>query len=164
MPFHEGIHWQRVGNPEGPLYDDWLNSYFRGSPEDVVNATFSTFNNSAEAIGRDNASNYLKYKINNALYEEAGPYLRELGELQTLGVETGKALDIKPFAKYPGYSRAKEAISKARDYSKLWWKVKAGTDEEVQTAWKLLTGNFAPATLPVGIAVGTALSKNKEDY
>lgn len=133
IPYHEGLHWQRVGEINSPHENMLTNSTRR----------------------------FMDQEIDRVLYKDAKAYLREPSELQVNGLEAGEAVGIKPFEKYPGYEEAIEKLEQARKYNSYLWDVKAGTEEEVKDFWKLLTGNFLPASIPVGVGLGMYSNSKK---
>lgn len=151
VPFHEGLHWQNVGRPEinSPLYNRWK--------KDMKNEqAWHEFYQSDEyknLVYKDNADAYSNKKIKEALYEDADPYLYNPGELQANGLEAGRAIGLEPFAEYPGYNKAIKAINKARKYNSWLNDVKAGTTQEIQNFWKILTGNYIP-TVSIPLITG----------
>lgn len=133
VPYHEGLHWQRVGNINSPV----------------------------ENLSTRSTERFLDQEINRVLYPDADPYLRVPGELQANGLEAGKYAGVKPFEEYPGDYAAREKIKSARDYNGYLWDIKAGTEDEVKDFWKIMTGNFLPVAVPVGIGFGAyGASKN----
>lgn len=155
VPFHEGLHWQNVGKPEinSPLYNRWK--------EDMQNKqAWHEFYQSEEyknLAQEDNARAYANKKIKEALYDDIkDPYLAIPGELQANGLEAGRAIGLEPFAEYPGYTKAIEAIEKARNYNGWLNDVKAGTTQEIQNFWKILTGNYLP-TVSIPLTTGYTL-------
>ena len=143
VPFHEGLHWQKVGTPEmnSPLYNRWKENM----QNDQAWGEFYRSEEYKNLAQRDNAEAYARKKVKEALYEDADPYLSIPGELQANGLEAGRAIGLEPFAEYPGYGKALEAAEKARNYNKWLHDVKAGTTQEMQNFWKILTGNYLPA-------------------
>lgn len=159
VPYHEGIHWQRVGNPDniGPNFSKWWKARKSGQSDDVQRKLFENFINSKEYnryIKRRNADRYLEYKVDNALYPFADDYLRARGELQAHGLEAGRAIGLKPFSPYPGMKSALNAIDKARGYNPYLKDVKSGGEENVKRFWDILTGQYAPSLISLGL-VGT---------
>lgn len=159
VPYHEGIHWQRVGNPDniGLNFSKWWKARKSGQSDDVQQKLFENFRNSEEYnryIKRRNADRYLEYKVDNALYPFADDYLRARGELQAHGLEAGRAIGLKPFLPYPGMKSALNAIDKARGYNPYLNDVKSGGEENVKRFWDILTGQYAPSLIPLGL-VGT---------
>ena len=156
VPYHEGIHWQRVGNPDniGPNFSKWWKARKSGQSDDVQQKLFENFRNSEEYnryIKRRNADRYLEYKVDNALYPFADGYLRARGELQAHGLEAGRAIGLKPFLPYPGMKSALNAIDKAKDYNPYLNDVKSGGEENVKRFWDILTGQYAPSLIPLGL-------------
>lgn len=157
VPYHEGIHWQKVGNPDniGPNFSKWWEARKSGQSDDVQRKLFENFRNSEEYtryIKRRNADRYLEYKVDNALYPFADDYLRARGELQAHGLEAGRAIGLKPFLPYPGLKGALDAISKARTYNPYLNNVKSGGEENVKRFWDILTGQYAPSLILSGLA------------
>lgn len=107
-------------------------------------------------VYEDNAKAYAGKKVKEALYEDVDSYLTIPGELQANGLEAGRAIGLEPFAEYPGYSKAIEAIEKARNYNGWLNDVKAGTTQEIQNFWKILTGNYLP-TVSIPLTTGYTL-------
>ena len=102
----------------------------------------------------DNAKAYARKKVKEALYDDIkDPYLAIPGELQANGLEAGRAIGLKPFAEYPGYNKAIEAIDEARNYNRYLYDIKAGTTQEIQNFWKILTGNYLP-TVSIPLTIG----------
>lgn len=156
VPYHEGIHWQRVGNPDniGPNFSKWWKARESGQSDDIQQKLFESFRNSEEYnryIKRRNADRYLEYKVNNALYPFADAYLRARGELQAHGLEAGRAIGLKPFLPYPGMKSALNAIDKARSYNPYLNDVKSGGEENVKRFWDILTGQYAPSLILSGL-------------
>lgn len=148
VPFHEGLHWQNVGKPEinSPLYNRWK----KDMKNDQTWYEFYQSNEYKNLVYEDNAKAYAKKKVKEALYEDADSYLSIPGELQANGLEAGRVIGLKPFAEYPGYTKAIEAIEKARNYNSWLNDIKAGTPQEIQNFWKILTGNYLPsASIPL---------------
>ena len=143
VPFHEGLHWQRVGTPEmnSPLYNRWK----QNMKDEQAWHDFYHSEEHNKLKYEDNAKAYARKKVKEALYEDADPYLSIPGELQINGLEAGRAIGLEPFAEYPGYGKALEAANKAREYNKWLYDVKAGTSQEMQNFWKILTGNYIPS-------------------
>lgn len=143
VPFHEGLHWQRVGTPElnSPLYNRWKQNM---RDEQAWHDFYHSVEHNKLKY-EDNAKAYAIKKVKEALYEDADPYLYIPGELQINGLEAGRAIGLEPFAEYPGYSKALEAVNKAREYNKWLYDVKAGTIQEMKNFWKILTGNYIPS-------------------
>lgn len=154
VPFHEGIHWQRVGSPAdriGPKFEKWLEARKAKAPNEMQ--LFEEFRNSPEYeryYQRRAADKAIQDKVNDALYPFADETLRNKGELQAYGLEAGKAIGIEPFSEYPGMPDALTAIEKARKYSSQLRDVKAGGEENVRRFWDILTGNYIPS-----VTVGT---------
>lgn len=154
VPFHEGIHWQRVGSPAdriGPKFEKWLEARKAKAPNEMQ--LFEEFRNSPEYeryYQRRAADKAIQDKVNDALYPFADETLRSKGELQAYGLEAGKAIGIEPFSEYPGMPDALTAIEKARKYSSQLRDVKAGGEENVRRFWDILTGNYIPS-----VTVGT---------
>ena len=151
VPFHEGLHWQNVGIPEinSPLYNRWKKDMKN-------NQAWHEFYQSDEyknLVYEDNAKAYARKKVKEALYEDADSYLSIPGELQANGLEAGRAIGLESFAEYPGYSKAIEAIEKARNYNSWLNDIKAGTSQEIQNFWKILTGNYIP-TVSIPLITG----------
>lgn len=129
-----------------------------------MNTNYETYKNDfinsseiGELLKRRNADNYIKYKVNDALYPNADEYLRKIGELQVNGLEAGDAIGIKPFTPYPGFSEALSAIDKARKYNSYLNGIKAGGEKNAKRFWDILTGQYTPAIAPIGIG-GTLVS------
>ena len=143
VPFHEGLHWQNIGIPEmnSPLYNRWK----KDMKNDQAWHEFSQSDEYKNLVYEDNAKAYAKKKVKEALYEDADSYLSIPGELQANGLEAGRAIGLEPFAEYPGYTKAIEAIEKARNYNSWLNDIKAGTSQEIQNFWKILTGNYLPS-------------------
>lgn len=145
--FHEGLHYQRVGSPrlsdyKGSYYNKWLQT---NSDKD-----WSNYYNSKEIQDTRqilNAQNYIEKKVNEALYDNAGDYLRIPGELQTNGLEAGLAIGLKPFQKYPGLQKGKEIVEKARDYNPYLYDIKSSSPEDNKRFWNILTGQYTPSIL-----------------
>ena len=157
-PYHEGIHWQRVGNPEitSPKYKAWVKSLDKS--KDLQDKAWLEFVSSDEypLLGqRNNARDYLEQKIRAALYEDAEPYLRIPGELQANGIEAGRVIGLKPFSSYPGLQKALEAVESARKYNSYLWDVKAGGEDEVKNFWNIITGQYAPTLIPAAIGIAS---------
>lgn len=163
VPFHEGLHWQRVGRPEldiGPKYEKWSNSLVNEASDNESLAAFLDFFNSPEYIKyqqRGNAEAFLENKVANVLYEDRikDSELGKASELIAHSLEAGKAQGIKPFSPYPGYTEAIKAIDKARKYDSYLYDIKAGSEDEIKNFWKLLTGNYIPSVTLGGIMTKT---------
>lgn len=151
VPFHEGLHWQNIGIPEmnSPLYNRWK----KDMKNDQAWHEFSQSDEYKNLVYEDNAKAYAKKKVKEALYEDADSYLSIPGELQANGLEAGRAIGLEPFAEYPGYTKAIEAIEKARNYNSWLNDIKAGTSQEIQNFWKILTGNYIP-TVSIPLITG----------
>ena len=154
VPFHEGLHWQNIGKPEmnSPLYNRWK----KDMKNDQAWHEFYQSDEYKNLVYEDNAKAYAKKKVKEALYEDADSYLSIPGELQANGLEAGRAIGLEPFAEYPGYTKAIEAIEKARNYNGWLNDVKAGTTQEIQNFWKILTGNYLP-TVSMPLTTGYTL-------
>ena len=151
VPFHEGLHWQNVGRPEmeSPLYNRWK----KDMENDQAWDEFYKSDEYKNLVYEDNAKTYARKKVKEALYEDADPYLTTPGELQANGLEAGRAIGLEPFAEYPGYNKAVKSIDKARNYNGWLNDVKAGTTQEIQNFWKILTGNYIP-TVSIPLITG----------
>lgn len=151
VPFHEGLHWQNVGRPviNSPLYNRWKENMQNDQAWNEFYKSEEYKNLSYE----NNARAYANKKIKEALYEDADPYLYIPGELQANGLESGRAIGLKPFEEYPGYDKAIKAIDKARKYNSWLNDVKAGRTQEIQNFWKILTGNYLP-TVSIPLITG----------
>ena len=151
VPFHEGLHWQNIGKPEmnSPLYNRWK----KDMKNDQAWHEFYQSDEYKNLVYEDNAKTYARKKVKEVLYEDADPYLTTPGELQANGLEAGRAIGLEPFAEYPGYSKAIEAIEKARNYNSWLNDIKAGTSQEIQNFWKILTGNYIP-TVSIPLITG----------
>lgn len=168
VPFHESLHWQRVGKPEvekGPDYAAWGKSFDENASKDVQDALFNKYYNSEigkRAMRQEDAIEALyKKKIDNVVYPDV-PRTSEMRKPEELIAHTfgiGKSLGLQPFQEYPGLSRALNIIEKARKKDSWLWDIKAGGEEQVKDFWKLLTGNYMPAT--VGGATITGLTVPK---
>ena len=154
VPFHEGLHWQKVGRPEmnSPLYNRWK----KDMKNDQAWHEFYQSDEYKNLVYEDNAKAYARKKVKEALQEDANSYLFIRGELQANGLEAGKAIGLEPFAEYPGYSKALKAIKKARKYNSYLKDVKSETTQEVQNFWKILTGNYLP-TVSIPLTTGYTL-------
>lgn len=144
VPFHEGLHWQNIGRPQikSPLYNKWL----KNMDDQQAWLEFYQSKEYKNLAYRKNAEAYAEKKIKEALYEDIkDPYLAIPGELQANSLEAGRAIGLKPFAEYPGHSEAIKAIDKARNYNSWLYDIKAGTPQEIQNFWKILTGNYLPS-------------------
>jgi len=166
--FHEGIHWQNVGRPEYPFksteYKEWVNAPNNSLKEFYWFNEFSKMPEFEKFLEREKAEAYITKKVNNALYENARPYLKRRGELQANGLETGKAIGLKPFQEYPGYNAAHDVINPAREYNGYLDDVKAGNETEVKNFWNILTGQYTPVILPFTIGIGAQqYIKSKHD-
>ena len=151
VPFHEGLHWQNVGRPkmESPLYNRWK----KDMENDQAWNEFYQSDEYKNLVYEDNAKTYARKKVKEVLYEDADPYLTTPGELQANGLEAGKAIGLEPFAEYPGYNTAVKSIDKARNYNGWLNDIKAGTSQEIQNFWKILTGNYIP-TVSIPLITG----------
>jgi hypothetical protein len=168
VPFHEGLHWQRVGKPEvekGPDYAAWGKSFDENAPEDVQGALFSRYYNSEigkRSMRQEDAIKALyKKKIDNIVYPDA-PRTSEMRKPEELIAHTfgiGKSLGLQPFQEYPGLSRALNIIEKARKKDSWLWDIKAGGEEQVKDFWKLLTGNYMPTTIGGATITGLTVQK-----
>lgn len=144
VPFHEGLHWQNIGRPQikSPLYNKWL----KNMDDNQAWLEFYQSKEYKNLAYRKNAETYAEKKIKEALYDDIeDPYLAIPGELQANGLEAGRAIGLEPFAEYPGHSEAIKAIKKARNYNNWLYDIKAGTPQEIQNFWKILTGNYIPS-------------------
>ena len=151
VPFHEGLHWQNVGRPkmESPLYNRWK----KDMENDQAWDEFYQSDEYKNLVYEDNAKAYARKKVKEVLYEDADPYLTTPGELQANGLEAGRAIGLEPFAEYPGYNKAVKSIDKARNYNGWLNDIKAGTSQEIQNFWKILTGNYIP-TVSIPLITG----------
>ena len=151
VPFHEGLHWQNVGRPkmESPLYNRWK----KDMENDQAWDEFYKSDEYKNLVYEDNAKTYARKKVKEVLYEDADPYLTTPGELQANGLEAGRAIGLEPFAEYPGYNKAVKSIDKARNYNGWLNDIKAGTSQEIQNFWKILTGNYIP-TVSIPLITG----------
>ena len=163
VPFHEGIHWQRVGAPAdkiGPKFEKWLEARRAGDPNEAQ--LFEEFRNSTEYeryYQRKAADKAIQDKVEEALYPSADETLRNRGELQAYGLEAGKAIGIEPFSEYPGIVDALTSIEKARKYSPQLRDVKSGGEENVKRFWDILTGNYIPSTVIGAFGINSYLNK-----
>lgn len=93
--------------------------------------------------------NLYKRKVEEVLYPDASKdsemWIPSELTAHTFGI--GKSLGLKPFQEYPGPNKAIKLIKKARKKDSYLWDIKAGTEEEIKNFWKLLTGNYMPATI-----------------
>ena len=167
VPFHEGIHWQRIGEvpnvqETSPEYRAWAESFQNKAPEDVQSDLFAAYYNSGQYENlqqqRQAIEDLYKQKVDDVLYEDAvDSELRKPSELAAHTFGTGKALGLKPFQEYPGMQKALEVIEKARKQNSWLWDIKAGTEGEIKKFWKLLTGNYIPSLL-IGTSTVGAMS------
>ena len=163
VPFHEGIHWQRVGAPAdkiGPKFEKWLEARRAGDPNEAQ--LFEEFRNSTEYeryYQRKAADKAIQDKVEEALYPSADETLRNRGELQAYGLEAGKAIGIEPFSEYPGIIDALTATEKARKYSPQLRDIKSGGEENVKRFWDILTGNYIPSTVIGAFGINSYLNK-----
>lgn len=173
VPFHEGLHWQRVGEVPNiqeisPEYKAWAESYWNKAPDDVQLDLFTAYYNSGqyEKLQQQNAAikDLYKQKVDDVLYEDAvDSELRKPHELIAHTFGTGKALGLKPFQEYPGMQKASEIIEKARNLNGWLRDIKAGTEEEIKKFWKLLTGSYAPSLLIGTSTVGAMGNVNNTE-
>lgn len=170
--YHEGLHAMNIGRPEvdtkefGPLYQNWIDLLDQNASTKEADNAFDKFydfggRGYAKFEQRGKAIDYIDKKVSNALKPNASLYLRNIGELQVNGLEAGRALGIKPFEKYPGKTKAKEMIRKARKYNSYLDDVKAESDEDIKNFWKILTGQYTPV-VGIGILGTSGLINNKE--
>lgn len=156
---HEGLHWKHVGDPYmyiGPKYQKWLNN----TDKKTDDALLKDFKSSPEYnvwLSRTNADDYLSYKVQQALKPTAANYLRETGELQVNGLEAGAAIGLKPFTPYPGRKKAEKSLRKAIKYNDYLRDLKSASDTDIQNVWNILTGQYTPTLIPIGIG-GTLIS------
>lgn len=155
-PFHEHLHWQRVGTPSTPLQEKFI----KAAPSDEY-GLFQDFYNSPEYSSYKNAKEYLREKTNRVLYDDAPKdgYLRDSRELVANGLDAGRHLGLEPFTPYPGYGETLKYINPAREYKQVLEDVKAATPDEVENFWKILTGQYIPAA--GAVIVPTAIQKRK---
>ncbi len=148
--YHEYLHGLRIGNPT-IKYNSKAQAFLKARANNAPN-TSEFYDDYIQATReRGNASDYLKYKVNDALFPDAPDYIRQNGELQVHGLEAGKALGLKPFTKYPDYADALYWADKAVQYNPNLDYVRRTTVGETKDFWNLLTGNFAPTFVPVGV-------------
>lgn len=147
-PFHEGIHWQRVGTlTDEPTIEPVTKAYQRGDFQEANNLLKDFYKTEDE---REALEKYYKYKIDNVLQENARDYIRELGELPAHGIETGRAIGIKPFSPLPqNPNELTGIIDDAIQYNSILSDVKNSSIKDRENFWKILTGNYIPASLPV---------------
>ena len=167
VPFHEGIHWQRVGEVPNvqeisPEYRAWAESFQNEAPKDVQSDLFAAYYNSGQYENlqqqRKAIEDLYKQKVDDVLYEDAvDSELREPSELVAHTFGTGKVLGLKPFQEYPGMQKALEVIKKARKQNNWLMDIKADTEKEIKKFWKLLTGSYMPSLL-IGISTVGATS------
>lgn len=150
--FHEGIHWQNVGRQAAePSLAPVTKAYNEGRFRDA-NTLLKDFYKDLDE--KDALSRYHQYKINNALYDDAPDYIKNSEELPAHGLETGRALGIEPFSPQPqDREYLYSIIDKARNYDGWLKDVKAGYDSEIENFWKILTGNYLPASVPLTVGV-----------
>lgn len=178
-PFHEALHWQRVGNYQRMEKDEDVIGITRAirrldseiqkakSSGNVERAKSLTQEKNAlnQSLGRIRLNNeYLQdlyyQKAQIALTEEAGEYLRAPSELAVNGLTTGRALGLKPFSKYPGDDKIDNIIKQAIKHNEHLEDVKHTTPYQKQTFWKILTGNYIPVS--AGVLFGTTtMAKDK---
>ena len=163
VPFHEGLHWQRIGKPEverGEAYEAWAKAFDENAPEEIQDALFNKYYNSElgkQAMRQEKAIKDLyDRKVEDVLYSDVSKNseMRKHEELLAHTWGVGESLGLEAFQDYPGMAKALDTIEKARKKDSFLWDVKAGTQDEVQNFWKLLTGNYAPSVMIGTSALG----------
>ena len=150
--FHEGIHWQNVGRQVAePSLAPVTKAYNEGRFGDATTLLKDFYKDLDE---KEALSRYHQYKINNALYDDVSDYIKNSEELTAHGLETGRALGIEPFSPQPQDRKyLYSIIDKARNYDGWLKDVKAGYNSEIENFWKILTGNYLPASVPLTVGV-----------
>ena len=167
-PFHEGLHWQRVGNEPfvyytNPDYNAWNRSFEGNHPEFIQKKLFNKLysNGTLDALDRQNAAikSLYKKKVDAVIKPDApaSSEMRKSYELVAHTFQTGKKLGLKPFQEYPGKEKAFNIIKKARKEKGWLNDIKSTTDEDIENFWKLLTGNYLPVTIAGITTLGTAI-------
>ena len=156
VPYHEYIHWKRIGTPEinSPKHKAWSEAFLNDLPKETQDKLFDEFYNSSERPYLNqlaNAEKYLDYKINEALHPQASNYFKTKGELQANGLEAGRAVGIKPFTKYPGFDKAIGPMMKALNYNPALFNIKLDRMKDYERFWNILTGQYIPTAVPLTI-------------
>ena len=163
-PFHEGLHWQFVGEPShniGPMYTKYREALRLGLPKDIRANLLKEHRKYPEEVQKleyaNRAMMYLRRKVDNVLMDDypINGYMRNPKELQANGTETGKALGIEPFTPYPGYEEAVKVVKSARNYNKNLEHIKADTPKEVEDFWNIITGNYIPSIIGGSVVVNS---------
>ena len=163
VPFHEGLHWQRIGRPEvekGPDYAAWVKALNDDAPTEIKDAlwnkyAYSEIGESSMRQG-DAIRNLYNKKVRDAVYPETknNSEMWKPNELLAHPFGVGKSLGLEPFQEYPGMKKALGIINEARKKDPYLWDIRADKEEEVKNFWKLLTGNYAPTVAGASI-IGT---------
>lgn len=156
VPYHEYLHWKRVGMPEinTPKYKAWSKAVDDNLSPEIQDKLWDEFYDSGEPYflnKRNNAEKYLEYKLNEALNPDASEYMKTKGELQANGLEAGRAAGVKPFTKYPGFDEAIKPIKKALKHNPNLYDIKLNNMKDYERFWNIITGQYIPTAVPLTI-------------
>lgn len=149
IPFHEGLHWQLVGEENSPLYRNWSDA-LRAKDNGVISESeylneFDKYYNSKEFQLNKNTKTFLQDIVNSMLRSSAPDYIRKPNEIIAHGLESGRAIGLTPFQEYPAKSRAAlNAMLKAVDYDEYLSYLNVSDNKKIQNFWNILTGQFLP--------------------
>jgi len=157
-PYHEGLHWQHIGEPEGPKYKRWTKASDKQLPNDVKDMLYDEYYFSPERTQRNNASKYLKSKVDDIVRDDTpkNAEIMKPNELHAHTADAGRAIGLKPFEPYPtglfGRIRVNNAIKNSMKANDQLTNLKRSTDEDRRNFWAALTQNYIPG---IGLTIGT---------
>ena len=144
VPYHEGLHWQRIGHADSPLdraYGKALQLYDKGMiTEAQKNAIFDKWYKSTYVDDRAIEGFYSDLAEDAILPNASDYFVKNPQELLVHGLEAGRHVGIQPFQVQPSQQEVYKKFEKAAQYDSFLYSLK----HSPKNIWNILSGQFAP--------------------
>ena len=144
VPYHEGLHWQRIGHADSPLdraYGKALQLYDRGMiTEAQKDAMFDKWYNSTFFDDKAIKDFYSDLAEDAILPNASDYFIKNPQELLVHGLEAGRHVGIQPFQVRPSQQEVYKAFEKAASYDSFLYSIK----DTPKNIWNILSGQLAP--------------------